>query len=63
MSDAITIPKSEYNFLKKCEKTLKSIKEDDVLREEEIKLIEEAKRSKKLSKAEFLNRFDKLQNA
>ena len=63
MSNAITIPKSEYNFLKKCEKIIKRIKEDNTLREEEIKLIEEAKRSERLSKAEFLDRFEKLQNA
>jgi|TARA_B100002003_G_C14002699_1_gene484012 hypothetical protein len=60
---SVTIPKQEYNFLKKCEKIISEIKEDESLSEEDIKLIEEAKAGKRLSKTEFLDKFDKLQNA
>jgi len=61
--EEITIPKREYNYLKKCERIITEIKEDETLNEEEIKLIEIAKKSKSLSKKEFLNKFSKLQNA
>lgn len=63
MDTTITIPKEEYEFLKKCEKIVKEIKEDESLSEREISLIEEAKAGKQLSKEEFLHKFDKLQNA
>ena len=63
MDGTITIPKQEYNFLKKCEQIVSDIKEDESLSEEEINLIEEAKAGKRLSKEEFLNKFNKLQNA
>jgi len=63
MDTTITIPKQEYNFLKKCEQIVSEIKEDESLSEEEINLIEEAKGGKRLSKSEFLNKFNKLQNA
>ena len=63
MTETIIIPKREYNFLKKCERIVKEIDEDETLSEEEINLIEVAKGSKRLSKAEFLDRFDKLQDA
>jgi hypothetical protein len=63
MDTTITIPKDEYNFLKKCEQIVKEIEEDETLSEEEIRLIEVAKKSKRLSKEEFLDKFKKLQNA
>ncbi len=63
MDATITIPKEEYNFLKKCERIVSEIKEDESLSEKEIKLIEAAKASKRLSKSEFLAKFNKLQNA
>jgi hypothetical protein len=63
METIVKIPKQEYDFLKKCEKIVSDIKEDESLSEEEINLIEEAKAGKKLSKDEFLGKFNKLQNA
>lgn len=63
MAETINIPRQEYNFLKKCERIVKGIEEDETLNEEEINLIEVAKGSKRLSKTEFLDGFNKLQNA
>ena len=63
MDNTVTIQKQEYDFLKKCEQIVNEIKEDESLSEEEINLIEEAKAGKRLSKEEFLNKFNKLQNA
>ena len=63
METIVKIPKQEYDFLKKCEKIVNDIKEDETLSEEEINLIEEAKAGKRLSKSKFLDKFDKLQNA
>jgi hypothetical protein len=63
METIVKIPKQEYDFLKRCEKIVSDIKEDESLSEEEINLIEEAKAGKRLSRNEFLDRFNKLQNA
>ena len=63
MKDKITISKEEYEFLKECEHIVEDLKEDETLSEEEIKFIEFAKRSRRLSKEEFLDKFNKLQNA
>ena len=63
MDNTVTIQKQEYDFLKKCEQIVNEIKEDESHSEEEINLIEEAKAGKRLSKEEFLNKFNKLQNA
>jgi len=63
MSTTISIPKREYVYLKKCERIVKEIKEDDSLSEEEISLIETAKQSKSLSKDEFLSKYKEMQNA
>jgi|TARA_Y100000034_G_scaffold109960_1_gene141692 hypothetical protein len=62
MAEIIKIPRQEYNFLKKCERIVKEIEEDESLNEEEINLIEISKDDKRLNKDEFLDRFNKLQN-
>ncbi|MBS3131708.1 hypothetical protein J4212_04715 [Candidatus Woesearchaeota archaeon] len=63
MSTTISIPKREYDYLKRCERIVKGIEEDESLSEEEISLIEAAKQSKSLSKGEFLSEFKEMQNA
>ena len=56
MAGTITIPKQKYEFLIQCERIVKSIEEDHSLNEEEIKLIEKAKKGKFLTKNEFLKK-------
>ncbi len=56
MTQMVTVPKEKYEFLIKCEKIVREIEEDHSLTEEEIKLIEQAKKSKLLSKDEFLTK-------
>lgn len=60
MTETINIPKEEYDYLKRCEHIIREIEEDETLTEEEIKLIEIAKKGRRLSKEEFLEKFRKL---
>lgn len=62
MSTTISIPQEEYNYLKKCENIINEINEDESLSEDEIRLINDAKKSKMLTKEEFLEKYKELQN-